>query len=98
MGRRVAKDVFGEVSVDRSFLEPINFPLFDGEVLEVGVVPPFPTEDNFTFRIALLKKKSGETPMVKTPMVKTPMVKTPIVVTFLTPEGDYLQERLEFAL
>jgi hypothetical protein len=83
MGRRVAKDVSGEVSVDRSFLEPINFPLFNGEVLEVGEVPPFPTEDNFTVRIALLKKTSVETPMV---------------VTFSTPEGDYLEERLEFAL
>jgi hypothetical protein len=83
MGRRVAKDVSGEVSVDGSFLEPINFPLFDGEVLEVGEVPPFPSEDNFKFRIALLKKSSG---------------KTTIVVTFSTPEGDYLKKRVEFAL
>jgi hypothetical protein len=98
MGRRVAKDVLGEVAVERSFLEPINFPLFDGDVfegrefaplprkaakLEVGEIPPFPSDDNFTFRIALRKKSSG---------------KTTIVVTFSTPEGDYLEERLEFAL
>jgi hypothetical protein len=98
MGRRVAKEVSGEVGVDRSFLDPIEFPLFDGEVfegqesafppkkggkLEVGEVPPFPSEVNFMFRIALLKKSSGE---------------TTIVITFSTPEGDYLEERLEFAL
>jgi hypothetical protein len=98
MGRRVAEDVLGEVAVERSFLEPINFPLFDGDVfegrefaplprkaakLEVGEIPPFPSDDNFTFRIALRKKSSG---------------KTTIVVTFSTPEGDYLEERLEFAL
>jgi hypothetical protein len=103
MGRRVAKDVWGEVAVEGSFLEPIEIPLLDGVVfegqesappltkavmLEVGEVPPFPTEDNFMFRIALLKKIS----------VESPRVKTPIVVTFSTPEGDYLKKRLEFAL
>jgi hypothetical protein len=41
--------------------------------LKVGEVPPFPSEDNFMFRIALLKKSS---------------VETTIVVTFSTPEGD----------
>jgi hypothetical protein len=74
MGRRVAKDVSGEVAVERIFLEPINFPLFNGEVFEgrefappprkeaelkVGNVPPFPSEDNFMFRIALLRKRPG---------------------------------------
>jgi hypothetical protein len=96
MGRRVAKDVSGEVAVERSFLEPINFPLFNGKVFEgrefappprkeaelkVGNVPPFPSEDNFMFRIALLRKSSG---------------KTTIVITFSTPEGDHLEEPVEF--
>ena len=98
MGRRVAKDVSGKVAVERRFLEPIKFPLFDGEVFEgrefaplprieaelkVGEVPPFPSEDNFMFRIALRKQSSG---------------KTTIVVTFSTPEGDHLEKRLEFEL
>ena len=57
--------------------------------LDVGEVPPFPSEDNFMFsEIALLKKSS----------VETTIVKTTIVVTFSTPEGDYLEERLDFAL
>jgi hypothetical protein len=98
MGRRVAKDVTGEVAVERSFLEPIDFPLFDGEVMEgpefdppprnevklnVGEVPPFPSEEPFVFKIALRKKSSG---------------KTTIVVTFTTPEGDYLEARRAFDL
>ena len=97
-GRRAAKDVSGEVAFDRAFLEPINFPLLDGEVLEgfeiaplarkeatlkVGKVPPFPSEDTFMFRIALLKKSSE---------------KTTIGVTFSTPEGDHLEEHMEFEL
>lgn len=98
MGRRVAKDVTGEVAIERTFLEPIDFPLFDGEAvdepqfaspprkevkLRVGEVPPFPSEDRFIFKIALLKKSSG---------------KTTIVVTFTTPEGDYLKEHRAFEL
>jgi hypothetical protein len=98
MGRRVAKDVTGEVAIERSFLEPIDFPLFDGEAvdepeyatpprkevkLRVGEVPPFPSEEPFVFKIALRKKNSG---------------KTTIVVTFTTPEGDYLEARRAFDL
>jgi hypothetical protein len=47
--------------------------------LEVGTVPPYPSEKNFIFRIALLKKSPG---------------KTAAVAVFSTPEGDYLEERI----
>jgi hypothetical protein len=97
-GRRAAKDVTGEVTFDYDTLEPLNFPGLDGEVFEgveygpiakkearlkVGRVPPFPSEESFEFRIALLQKRSG---------------KSPVVITFSTPEGDHLEELIEFDL
>jgi hypothetical protein len=51
--------------------------------LEVGRVPPFPTEETFVFRIALLKKGSGET-------IAT--------VVFVTIGGDHLEKPLELEL
>lgn len=45
--------------------------------LDVGTVPPYPSEKKFTFKIALLKKRTG---------------KTNLVAVFSTPDGDYLEE------
>jgi hypothetical protein len=85
-GRRSAKEVSGEVTFDRNILEPIEFPrmaraVHRGKVtLEVGTMPPLPSEETVGFRIALLQKRSG---------------KTAAVAVFSTPEGDYLEEPME---
>lgn len=85
-GSEIAGQLSGNVRFDPEFLEPVGFPLMEKDAadsrtmqLSVDNLPPAYSGEAIVFKIALLKRKSGQ---------------TTATATFSNEEGYYLRENI----